>query len=201
MQSIQKTHDQGRHHLSAMGKRFFGLIEFDDDEELLLEIRKHPFGLFLILFSGTFVAFATLVATIGLVSSGILEEFGFGVGGSVESIIALLGLTGAVVIGILTLIFAQLYRSNVVFITDEKIAQVLYITIFNRKISQLNIGDVQDVTVTQQGIFAHLFNYGTLVIETAGEQQNYTFSFVPKPYPVSKVLIGAHEANLKLHGN
>lgn len=85
-----------------------------------------------------------------------------------------------------TLIGVFLYRSNVIYVTSEKIAQVLYTSLFNRKISQLSIGDVQDVTVTQKGILAHIFNYGVLVIETAGEQQNYTFTFVPDPYMLKR---------------
>ncbi|MCA9344118.1 PH domain-containing protein, partial [Candidatus Saccharibacteria bacterium] len=72
---------------------------------------------------------------------------------------------------------------------------------FNRKISQLSIGDVQDVTVTQKGVLAHLFNYGTLVIETAGEQQNYLFTYIPDPYKHSKLIVGAHEKNLVQYGN
>ena len=86
-------------------------------------------------------------------------------------------------------------------VTSDKIAQVLYRTIFDRKISQLSIGDVQDVTVTQRGVLARMFNYGTIVIETAGEQQNYTFTFVPDPYMCGKAIVGAHEENLKQYGN
>ena len=98
-------------------------------------------------------------------------------------------------------ISAILFTNNVIYVTSEKLAQVLYITLFNRKISQLSIGDVQDVTVTQKGILAHMFNFGTLVIETAGEQQNYTFTYIPDPYKHSKLIVGSHERNLVEFGN
>lgn len=198
MHTPEHTADQGRHLLSHMGKRFFSLIEFDDQEELLLEIRKHIFGLFLIVLSGTLIALALLATTIALASSSFLFDLGLD---NAKPVIALLGFVVTVVIAIATIIYVQLYRSNVVFITNEKIAQILYITLFNRKISQLNIGDVQDVTVSQNGFFAHIFGYGTLVVETAGEQQNYTFSFVPNPYQSAKIIITAHEDNLKQYGN
>jgi len=74
---------------------------------------------------------------------------------------------------------------------------MLYKTIFDRKISQLGIGDVQDVTVTQKGIFARIFNYGTLVIETAGEQVNYIFTYTPRPYETAKQIVGSHENIVK----
>lgn len=195
---IERTADQGRSHLSATGKRFFSLIEFDDSEQLLIEIRKHIFGLFIILVSGALIALAVLLSSVAIASGGLLAELDIQ---EAQKYIALLGFVLSILVIGVTLIYAQLYRSNVVYVTNEKIAQVLYITLFNRKISQLNIGDLQDVTVSQKGIFAHLFSYGTLVIETAGEQQNYTFSFVPNPYMVSKIIIVAHEGNLKQYGN
>jgi uncharacterized membrane protein YdbT with pleckstrin-like domain len=192
------TPDQGRSRLSHMGQRFFKLIEFDANEELLLEIRKHPFGLIIILLTSAFISFAVLIGSFILAGSGFFAEIELE---GVERYVALFGFILAVLIFIVTGIYAQLYRSNVVYVTNEKIAQILYITLFHRKVSQLNIGDVQDVTVSKQGIFATIFNYGTLVIETAGEQQNYTFTFVPHPDESAKTIITAHEANLKEYGN
>ena len=185
-------------HLSHIGKKYFKLIEFDENEELLLEIRKHTFGLFVLVLSGVLIAATIMLATFALAASNFVEEVGLD---GARGAIALAGFILAVLTIVLTAIFAQLYRNNVVFVTNEKIAQILYINLFNKKISQLNIGDVQDVTFTQRGILAHLFHYGTLVIETAGEQQNYTFTYVPKPQETAKVLISAHESNLKQYGN
>jgi len=198
MIEMQKTPDQGKNKLSHVGRQFFELIEFDENEELLLEIRKHPFGYIVLLVAGAIIALSVIIATFAVASSGLLGELGFGSG---RSFVALFGFLLAVLIIAATAIYSQLYRSDVVYITNEKVAQVLYQTIFHRKVSQLNIGDVQDVSVTQKGIFAHMFDYGTLVIETAGEQQNYTFSFVPSPHTSAKVIITSHEANLKLYGN
>lgn len=192
------TPDQGKSRLSHMGKRFFKLIEFDDNEELLLEVRKHPFGLFVLLASGIAIALVLVGATFIIASSSFVSDISLD---NSRPFIAFLGFILAVVVMVATGIYVQLYRSDVVYVTNEKVAQVLYQTIFHRKVSQLNMGDVQDVTVSQRGVFAHIFNYGTLVIETAGEQQNYTFSFVPEPHETAKVIIMAHEANLKLYGN
>lgn len=121
--------------------------------------------------------------------------------GSLRPILIAIGflLTTFSLIG--TAIGAYLYQANVVIVTSEKIAQLLYTTLFDRKISQLSIGDVQDVSVQQKGIFARIFNYGTLVVETAGEQNNYVFTFTPQPYETAKAIVGSHEENLKAFGN
>lgn len=188
--------------LSAIGRKFLPLIELDANEKILYEIRKHPFGLAGIYALGLSVAGLLFGGSIGLVY--LLDSNPSGSGtdlGSFGPLLLLLGGFLSIFALIMTAIGAYLYQSNVVYVTSEKVAQVLYKSIFHRKISQLSIGDVQDVTTSQSGVFSHLFNYGTLIIETAGEQSNYSFHFTPKPYEASKAIVNAHEENLKLYGN
>jgi uncharacterized membrane protein YdbT with pleckstrin-like domain len=187
--------------LSPIGRKFFQFVEFDANEDLVAEIRKHPFGLFLVLFIGLFVMLAIVAITTVVLAVDLNQAFGVGDLNGFKPILLVVAFFISVGVTIMTLIAAWLYKNNVIFVTTEKIAQVLYVSLFNRKISQLSIGDVQDVTVTQKGIVAHLFHYGTLVIETAGEQQNYTFTYVPRPYETSQQIVGAHERNLTKYGN
>jgi uncharacterized membrane protein YdbT with pleckstrin-like domain len=188
--------------LSHIGKNLFKLIEFDEQERLIWEVRKHPVGLFIIYASGTLIALLMLVIFVvgGAVAGENFLDLGIDISGY-RAVLIFAGLImGVLTIGV-TAIAGYLYKNNVMLVTTDKIAQVLYRTLFDRKISQLSIGDVQDVTVTQKGVLARMFNYGTVVIETAGEQQNYTFTFVPDPYMCSKAIVGAHEDNLKSYGN
>ncbi|MDQ3065492.1 MAG: PH domain-containing protein [bacterium] len=196
-----KNRELASQRLSSEGRKYFKYIEFDANEELVAEVRKHPIGILLIILTGGFVALAIILVTGFLLSFDIDGFVGEGSVNSLKPIFVLL--SGFLIFGTLvaTLIGLFLYRNNVIYVTNEKIAQVLYTSLFNRKISQLSIGDVQDVTVTQNGIIAHMFDYGTLVIETAGEQQNYTFTYVPEPYQHSKMIVGSHEKNLKEFGN
>ena len=186
--------------LSDEGKKYFRFIEFDENETLITEIRKHPAGMYIIMLTGALVALALF--TIGIFGAVVdmVDIFGDELNGLRPflvsiSLVMIFGTAVAVYIAIF------LYKSNVIYLTNEKIAQVVYLSLFNRKISQLSIGDVQDVTVMQKGVLAHYFNFGTLIIETAGEQENYRFSYVPDPYQASKLIVGAHERNLVLHGN
>lgn len=201
---VENLKPQDRQKLSPVGERFFKFIEFDDQESLVCEIRKHPIGLFFIYFVGFAIA-ATLSFIFGFIGFSdvvldVLEEAGVQLSGLSSAVVAIGGMLIILVLAAM-MIQSVLYTSNVIFVTNEKIAQILYISLFNRKISQLSIGDVQDVTVTQKGVLAHLFNYGTLVIETAGEQQNYTFTYIPKPYYYSKLIVAAHERSVVKYGN
>ena len=189
--------------LSPMGKRLFRFIEFDDEEEMLAEIRKHPVGLFFVEITGLLI---TLTVTIAVVVLALNLDF-LGIDSTEGSgLLArnLIGMSGIIlgVLGIIaTLIVSILYTSNVVFVTNDKIAEVAYISLFNRRITQLGIGNVEDVTVSQRGILPHIFNYGSLLIETAGETTNPAFTYVPDPQNNSRVIIEAHEAYVKQYGN
>jgi hypothetical protein len=188
--------------LSPSARQVFKLIEFDEEEKLVYEIRKHWFGLYIIYFFGTLVTVILLFIAVG--SAAITPDTQLGTGTDLSVLkmpIIVICFVLAIFSSIVTAIAAYLYRSNVILVTTEKLAQVLNPALFNRKISQLSIGDAQDVTVDQRGIFPHLFHYGTLVIETAGEQQNYTFTYAPEPYRCAEAIVSAHEENLKKYGN
>lgn len=188
--------------LSTHGRRLFGMIEFDDSELLIAEIRKHPFGLFIVYITGFAITIAVAAVFFFIPMLLSADNSGFtNEARAIQPFMTLIGLL--VVIGCIigTAIGAYLYISNVILVTSEKLAQVLYKSIFNRKVSQLSIGDVQDVTVRQEGVTARLFNYGTIVIETAGEQDNYDFTYVPDPYEKAKLIVGSHEVNLTRYGN
>lgn len=191
--------------LSPEAKKLFDLIEFDADEKLVCEVKKHPFGLILIYLTGILVAVAFAMVLVALplfVPDFITGETGESFdSGAARSVVAIVGLLLVVLTIAMMLIGAYLYTHNVLIVTSEKLAQVLYRTIFDRKISQLSIGDIQDVTVNQRGVFARLFKFGTIIVETAGEQQNYTFTFVPEPYKAARAIVGSHEMNLRQYGN
>lgn len=188
--------------LSSLGRSLFKYVEFDENEKILTEIRKHPFGLFIIIFTGFIIAIV-LVAVLVILALN-LNTFGIGEeGGSsaFRGILIVVGLALALLTIIVTGITAILYRLNVVYVTNEKIAQVNYMSLFNREVNQLNIGNVEDVTISQRGVFAYLFDYGSLQIETAGELPSKQFTYVPKPHEKSQIIIDAHESYVEKYGN
>ena len=178
------------------------LIELDAEEKIVCEIRKHKVGLILTILTGGLIALVVLIAS-GAASVYLSERSELA--GQSASLVALLvfliGIIVAVLVLGMTYVGTYIYQHNVMLVTTDKIAQVLYRTIFDRKISQLSINDVQDVTILQKGMFARLFDYGTITIETAGEQENYTFTYAPHPYACSKDIISAREFNVKKYGN
>jgi uncharacterized membrane protein YdbT with pleckstrin-like domain len=188
--------------LSKNGRRLLGMVEFDDQEQLICEFHKHPFGLTLIYIGGFGSAAFIMLMAVALVSfmPDSVQGVGDGLRGFAPLLIGLGALMGAFISAV-TFAAAYIYRSNTIIVTSQKIAQILQKSLVTRKVSQLSIGDIQDVTVHQDDLFARIFHYGTLVIETSGEQANYRFTYVPNPYDLAKQIVGAHERDLALHGN
>ena len=188
--------------LSGRAKNLLKQIEYDENEHVVCEVRKHPFGLFLIYLSGGFIAFVlfSMLVLLPFALDATSQDIGFSMD-SIKPIAALLGLILTSLTLVMTAVTGFLYQANVVLVTNEKISQQIYRTIFDKKVSQLSIGDIQDVTVAQKGLFAKVFGYGTLMIETAGEQNNYIFNYSVRPFECSKAIVGAQEAYIAKYGN
>jgi hypothetical protein len=179
------------------------LFEHDAEEEILGEIPRHPIGLFFIFFTTLFLILAILAALF----YGIRHQ---------TQLLDVMGVTTTLdigrwlTIGAVTLVFlilvgafmaAYVYDANYIVVTDQKLVFVNQKTIFARRISQLSIGDVQDVTVDQLTILSRIFRYGTLNIETAGEQAHFVVPYTSQPHVAGKAIVEAHEKNLHKYGN
>lgn len=110
-----------------------------------------------------------------------------------KPLVAVVGFILEVLILVMTAITAWIFTHNLLLVTNEKIAEITYVSIFNRKITQLDLVDIQNVSVEQKGIFPRIFGYGTLFIETAGERENVTLTYAPYPYQCAKEIVGVRE--------
>lgn len=159
----------------------------DANETKICEIAKHPFGIFVVYLQ----AFVGLIIAIGLtyfLLPSVIENTDTAF--LYANLFAALALAFAVVLVVLS---AIIYRQNRLIVTDRNITQILQYGLFNRKVSQLNLVNVEDVTSTQNGIIATLFGFGELKIETAGEQANFHYTYCPNPGYFAKIILNARE--------
>jgi uncharacterized membrane protein YdbT with pleckstrin-like domain len=102
------------------------------------------------------------------------------------------------VVTILTLIFVyianRVYWGNIWILTDDSLTQVLQTSLFDKQSSQLSLGNLEDVTVEEDGILARMFNFGLVRIETAGERSKFVFSHCPDPRHYARQILLAREA-------
>lgn len=77
---------------------------------------------------------------------------------------------------------------NVCIITDERVVDIDFSNILVKKFSDAKINMIQDVTSQVVGVSQTLFNYGTVLVQTAAEVPEIEFQYIPNPEKVIKVL-------------
>jgi len=77
---------------------------------------------------------------------------------------------------------------NVNIVTEERVVDIDFNNLLYKKESEAKISMIQDVTVSQGGVSQTVFNYGTVLIQTAGEIPTIEFQLIPNPGLVLKVL-------------
>lgn len=77
---------------------------------------------------------------------------------------------------------------NVYIITDERIVDIDFHNLLYKEVSETKIDKIQDVTFKMGGVIRTIFNYGDVLIQTAGTELKFEFHAVPKPDQVTKIL-------------
>jgi hypothetical protein len=150
----------------------------DKDEQIILVLRQHLITqvreLFIIL--GVIVLIPALLSFSGFL--GVLP----------------LKFIGAFNIFWLVLAFGMIAKTfliwffNVYIITDERVIDVDFTSMISHDVSSAKIENIEDVTASTAGPLAAVFDYGTILIQTAGEKTVFEFGNVPQPSKVTKLL-------------
>jgi hypothetical protein len=77
---------------------------------------------------------------------------------------------------------------NVYIITDERVVDIDFNNLLNKKFSEAGISMIQDVTSHVVGVSETLFNYGDVLVQTAAEIPEIVFEKVPNPEKIIKLL-------------
>lgn len=70
---------------------------------------------------------------------------------------------------------------NIYIVTSERIVDIDFIHILFKEFSEARLVNIQDITYNTGGIFESFFNFGNVLIQTAGTQPNFDFLSVPRP--------------------
>lgn len=81
------------------------------------------------------------------------------------------------------------WRNNKIVITNEHIVDIDQMGIFNRKVSTLRLVEIQDISASVKGPIQTIFQYGTIIVQTAGERENFLFDYVPNPYELEHYIL------------
>ncbi len=161
------------------------LIKQKPNEKLLSVIRRHPL---------TFVSTVFMYLLLAVIPMA----FYFFIQNAAPNVLtdpnarALLTLGWAVYeLSIALFFYASflVYYLDMLIITNERMVEVSQENLFSRKVSELELFKIQDATSNVQGFVATIFKYGTLDVQTAGEQKHFIFEDIPRVHDVRRTLM------------
>ncbi|MFA5926133.1 MAG: PH domain-containing protein [Parcubacteria group bacterium] len=85
------------------------------------------------------------------------------------------------------------YYLDAWIVTDERIINIEQKGFFVRKISELKLTKIQDVTSEIIGVIPSLLNYGNIYVQTAGEKEHFSFLQIPDPNLVKNMIVNLQE--------
>lgn len=187
--------------LAGVPEEFLRLFEHDPSEVISYQVKRHPIGVF-----GIYVGTASGIILVLVVYSLIVtnKDISETIGISSSAAISVGGLVSLLLVALTAFIglaSAYIYKKSRLILTNQKVVFIQYHSLISRQISQLNIGEVEDVSVVQPTLINRIFKTGTITIETAGEQHNYKFSNAENPYEFAHRTIQAHEGSIQEYGN
>ncbi len=115
-----------------------------------------------------------------------------------------LNLVGFLVIFLLAFLFVAVFwiwRRNKLIITNEHIVDIDQIGLFNRTVSTLRLEEIQDITAKVHGPMQTIFQYGTLLIQTAGERENFVLDYIAEPYEIEHYILKIRKENVNSQKN
>lgn len=162
----------------------------DKDENIVLIIRQHlavyiPQILLVIALIVIAVIFNVAIANLDIVASSRI---------AITS-----GTTIFFILVIMTVIFYTFIKwfYTVNIITDERIVDLDFNNILAHEYSEAQLEKIEDVTHKVNGFLGLIFDFGTVVIQTAGSQPEFEFDNVPRPRDVQDTLLDLLEMKQK----
>lgn len=171
------------------------LAVMQDGEEIIFEVRRHPIGLFYMYAGlGGLLIFFAVVAFV--IVPGMLDS-DTGTGMAISSLMFFIAALAVLGFSFLVTI---VYWGNHWIVSSDSLTQTVQQGLFRKKSAQLSLEHIEDVTADKHGLLPHLFNYGTVMVETAGESGKFQFQYCPNPTFYAQKILAAKE-NLSIHGH
>jgi hypothetical protein len=164
----------------------------ENDESVVFVIRKHWTALIFPVFFGLIFVLVTILMQflVGSVISDRMSEAANTIATCIFSLVYLFAL--------LYVFISWLVRYlSVVILTNEHLVEVLQLSLFSRKVSELDLDSIEDATCIQSGFFPTIFRFGDVLIQTAGELPNFNLKNIGDPEEVQQKIMEVKESFMK----
>lgn len=165
--------------LHERSNRVYPTLNLSDGEYIINAVHRHPIGLVVPLSIGTLLI--GFVLAIFFNYDAFVETFSIrGILADVSTIAVPIWLF-VVVVALGMFISYYVYTRNKFFLTNESVIQEIQTSLFSRQEQTVSLGNIEDASFTQRGIFQQVLNYGDIRLSTEGDETTYRFSYVANP--------------------
>lgn len=153
----------------------------NENEEMIAIFRKHPFFIW--------------IAAVKYIILAIIPVFALSF---INNVINFQGYGTVLYFAFLILLWIGFFVEWTDFmldtwiLTDERLIDVEQVSLFSRKVSTLSLDRVQDITTTEAGFLETFLGIGIVLVQTAGESQEFRIYGVKDPNHVKDLIQGAY---------
>ena len=167
------------------------MITLDNDEKIILEVRRHWFVLLAQSLPLVFLIFFPLVIKIALGVTGLSDIVILGK--NTETLVAIATAVWIWFIWVAFFVVWTDYYLDILMLTNKRIIDIEQKGLFSREISTFRLDRIQDVTVKVNGVIPTFFDFGDIHIQTAGEVPEISVKSVPNPHKVREIVSRAQD--------
>ena len=166
---------------------FLEKLQLDADETILFKVRKHWFVIAVQIFSIVIIALLPLFLFSTLIQFLPLSETNISYTGYVLATYA----TWLIMIWITLFNVWTNYYLDIWTLTNKRLIAIDQRGLFNRKTASFRLERMQDVTISIDGMLPTFLKFGTLEIQTAGEEGNFKVHGLPDPEFLKATILDA----------
>ncbi len=160
------------------------MLHLQEGERIDIKARKHWFLLFRESF-GIFIVF--LIPFIGW--KFLTNQAGFSLPSINPSLLLFLSSTWVLLLWVKIFSIWTDYYLDIWIVTDRRIVNIDQRGLFNREVSTLRMERIQDVTLEVYGIVATVLNFGNVLVQTAGESEEFLIKGIANPEHVKRKIL------------
>lgn len=149
----------------------------ENDENVILVVRSHWFRYI------RYIVTSVLVLILPTIVALLIPSLN-----SNTALLVGIFLTSALLSMSLAMYSLLMWYYNINIITDKRVIDIDFHSIFSHTSSEARLEKIEDVTSHQSGAFTNVLDIGTVHIQTAGTNAFIEFDDVPKPREIQDIL-------------
>jgi len=167
-------------------------IDFEgrkQSEQIIVFTRRHWLVLFSPIVSGLMASFLPFIIIV--IGAQLLVKY------NLSGLFTLLWIIYLMMIWFFIFYKLTMHSLDTWIVTDERIIDISQIGLFSRKVSELHLTSIEDISVHTKGVLQSYLDFGNVEIQTAANAQRFLFEEIPKPIIIKDKIM--HAASLHNH--